>query len=194
MYRRAISALPPTQDIADGTFAEDIFLLDATQMQFFLIEPQCQKTNLWPWCAFIENSNHPAYAFVQSNQRLLWSHEETFYLWLPKMHTVKILTRLCEWASWSESLLGAHFRRLNRISVSFKVRCYSAHLVWFRMNLTKSYEVCRLGTFCDYVTLKKVMRFSDLFDKKVQTMETLEINWLILLRWIAIILHWYYSL
>ena len=48
---------------------------------------------------------------VQSDQSHRCSREETLHPWLPKMRPVKILIRLRVCAGWSESSLGAHFRR-----------------------------------------------------------------------------------
>ena len=48
-----------------------------------------------------------ACASAQSDQGLRYPHEETLHSWLTKMRLVKILTRLRECASWSESSMGA---------------------------------------------------------------------------------------
>ena len=51
-----------------------------------------------------------ACACAQTDQSLRCSHEETLHR-VAKTHPVKILIRLRECASWSESSLGAHVRR-----------------------------------------------------------------------------------
>ena len=51
------------------------------------------------------------FASPQSDQNLCCRHEKTLHPWVCKMHSVKILIRLCKCAGWSESLLGAHIQR-----------------------------------------------------------------------------------
>ena len=53
----------------------------------------------------------PACVSSQSDQSLRWAHETTLHTWLSKVHPVKSLIRLRECAVWSESTLGAYFRR-----------------------------------------------------------------------------------
>ena len=49
-------------------------------------------------------------AFAQSNLSLHCRREDTLYPWLSKISLVKILIRLRECTSWSESLLGGYVR------------------------------------------------------------------------------------
>ena len=55
-----------------------------------------------------KDSNLPAHLHSLIS---LHFHEETFHPWLSKMCSVKILFRLCEYISWSESSLSTHVRR-----------------------------------------------------------------------------------
>ena len=54
------------------------------------------------------NEGESACTSAQSDQSLCCLHEETLQPWLTKIRPVTILIRLCEYASWSESSLGAH--------------------------------------------------------------------------------------
>ena len=76
------------------------------------------KINLWaatwgnvPSDTCVQQRLKSAFASLQSDQSTLHSYKETLHLWLPKIHLKKILIRLCKCAGWSESLLGAPFRR-----------------------------------------------------------------------------------
>ena len=72
----------------------------------FIFEPQCEKTS--DMCA--QRRLKSDCASAQSDQSLRCAHEETLHPCLSKMHTVKLLVRLCERDSWTESSLGAHVR------------------------------------------------------------------------------------
>ena len=102
-------------------------------------EPQHEKTYLLKTPN--KNSNQPAHS-------LLCPHEEILYPLLSKMHPVTILIRLCEWAGWFESSLGARP----------KVRFLTLWLKWFfaftRFTWDGPLFVCKVRTCSVHKCLK----------------------------------------
>ena len=75
---------------------------------FFFLSRDVRKHTVWHGRT---GETKFACAIVQSDWSLCCPHEETLPLRMSKMRPVKILIRLCEYAGWSESSLGAHVKK-----------------------------------------------------------------------------------